>query len=614
MEDTNNKYNFLDYEGLSLFWNNVKKVIEDNELVTATALTNLDTRVDTVEDFLSNQIISISYTDLKTLRNSSQLVPGQQYRITDYTCTTTQANTKSAGHVFDVIVTADDESILNEEARAAKHVGDEYFVNSNLSAWKIWYCLDNDTKRFSWADTTNGKGVIYRMIDEFNNDVPYDFKNIQFKRYAVTNVTSTKLTSDALNYLKSTLVKDSNGGLYFATKDSYDHFVPWDTNGASYEIDENDSNWYYTFQGISSNDGSTINKMYDLTVETFKLTDECITDIGMEHIRTKDYCIENKIEQFNEGIQILNNIVFIGGLSYCYQNDYLYWAYNTSSIFGNRFDVNCNSNTFRNNCYDNTFGNSFQANTFGNSCYYNTFGNDCYRNTFGNNCYGNTFGSSCYGNTFGNDCYSNTFGNSCYYNTVGNNCSSNTFGNNCYSNSLGDDCNTNSFGNNCNTNSFGNYFYSNSFGNNCYSNSFGNSNDNNAFGNDCNFNSFGNNCGSNSFGNYCNFNSFGNNCDSNSFGNNCDSIKFASSSSDTTKYNYYQHNHFGDGCQYIVFTGTETASPSAKVQNYKFAQGLQGTSSTYLTIDGVRNRAYETKVAKNSNGELKIYCEADLIK
>ena len=29
MADTTNKYNFLDYEGLSLFWNNVKKVIED---------------------------------------------------------------------------------------------------------------------------------------------------------------------------------------------------------------------------------------------------------------------------------------------------------------------------------------------------------------------------------------------------------------------------------------------------------------------------------------------------------------------------------------------------------------------------------------------------------
>lgn len=139
-----------------------------------------------------------------------------------------------------------------------------YFQDSNLSAWKVWYSLDNDTSRFAWADDSvdedspasitfsdqegviwyrdpssdfsnfygwinadggttwcftesetpnvgddvfnedgesykgavvtsytpphegtglpNGRGVIYRLIDEFNNDCPYDFKNIQFVR------------------------------------------------------------------------------------------------------------------------------------------------------------------------------------------------------------------------------------------------------------------------------------------------------------------------------------------------------------------------------------------------------------------------------------------------
>ena len=59
--------------------------------------------------------------------------------------------------------------------------------------------------------------------------------------------------------------------------------------------------------------------------------------------------------------------------------------------------------------------------------------------------------------------------------------------------------------------------------------------------------------------------------------------------------------------------GAETASLHAQVQNYKFAQGLQGTSDAYLTVDGIRNLSYETKVAKNKDGELKIYCEAELI-
>ena len=414
--------------------------------------------IEALEDTVVFHTISITYLELKALRDSGQLIPGQQYRITDYNCTTTQANTKSAGHIFDIIVTADDESTLNEEARAALHTGDEYFSGCNLSAWKIWYCLDNDTTRFAWADETDGKGVIYRMIDEWNNDCPYDFKNIQFKRYAVTDVTSTKLTSDALNDLKNILVKNNNSGLYFATKDSYEHFVPSNVDGTLYQIDENDSKWYYTFQGISSDDGSTINKMYDLTIETFKLTDECISFLKNNNsgADAEDYCRENKIEQLNQeyfvnniyykGRQLLNNIVFIGGLNYCYQNEDSYWKYKTSSIYGNRFGLNCNSNTFGNDCYSNTFGNS------------------CYDNTFGNHCYENTFGNSCYENTFGNTCYRNTVRNYFRHNTVGNNCWYNTFGNYCYENTFGNYSRYNTFGNYFRYNTFGNYIQESQFG------------------------------------------------------------------------------------------------------------------------------------------------------
>ena len=88
---------------------------------------------------------------------------------------------------------------------------------------------------------------------------------------------------------------------------------------------------------------------------------------------------------------------------------------------------------------------------------------------------------------------------------------------------------------------------------------------------------------------------------------------FALDSYASTKYNYYNNNHFGDGCKYIVLKGAGDASNSQQLQNYTFAQGVQGTSSNYLNIDGVRNLSYETKVAKKSSGELKIYCEADLV-
>ena len=94
----------------------------------------VDTKLATKQDIL---ITPITYAELVALRDSSSLVAGMQYRITDYICTTTTEGTKSAGHVFDIIVTADSESVLNEDARAIQHDGDEYFANSDLNAWKI---------------------------------------------------------------------------------------------------------------------------------------------------------------------------------------------------------------------------------------------------------------------------------------------------------------------------------------------------------------------------------------------------------------------------------------------------------------------------------------------
>ena len=59
------------------------------------------------------------------------------------------------------------------------------------------------------------------MIDEYNNDCPYDFKNIQFKRYKITKSKSSGLV-----------------GTYLATEANSD---------IGLEIDNNDSKMFYTF-------------------------------------------------------------------------------------------------------------------------------------------------------------------------------------------------------------------------------------------------------------------------------------------------------------------------------------------------------------------------------
>ena len=367
-----------------------------------------------LENITSTTIIEITWSDLKAKRDAGELTLGQLYRIIDYQCTITESWTCSAGHQFDIIVLALSKNTLSEQAYAALHSGDTYFANNNLSAWKLWYCLDNDTTRFAWADSTNGKGVIYRMIDEFNNDVPYDFKNIQFKH-----------PSDISKY-------------------------PY---------------YYYTFASTNAKDN---------------------TDYSLSATR---YIYSNKILPYiDTRKQFINRILFIGY-----------------------------------NCYSNTFGNDCCKNTFGESCFYNTFG-DHFVN--------NTFESYCRYNIFGNNCINNILKNSCMYNI---------------------------------------------------------------------------------FRNYCMDNVIWVECSYNTFGNNCQHIQFSTDESASSGYNFYRHNHFGDGCQYILFKGAEYSSSVAQVQNYNFAQGLQGTSDAYLTVDGIRNRSYETKVAKNSAGELKIYCEADLV-
>lgn len=130
---------------------------------------------------LSKNIIPVTYEELKTKRDEGSLIPGLWYQITDYRASTTQDYTKVGAGQFDILVLATSENTLSEEAKAVRHEGDTYYPDYvQFNTWKLWYCLDNDSNRFYWADEENGTGVIYRMIDEWNNDCPYDFKSIIF--------------------------------------------------------------------------------------------------------------------------------------------------------------------------------------------------------------------------------------------------------------------------------------------------------------------------------------------------------------------------------------------------------------------------------------------------
>ena len=479
-------------------------------------------------------MINITYANLVKLRNNSKLVAGMQYRITDYVTTTIQINTRSAGHQFDIIVTADDENTLNEAARACrsefdiekykdaysgswgekmlyigtqeyegkecrlyeseshdlqmlvdfshplkthtaideiypfvyypsytrefdgydwsmwkdgreysdviqfKHEDPSYFDSCKLEAWQIWYSLDNDTERFAWAikydairvhnvagdafilyrrykEADNGnklawayigedvtfnsitewdnidvndivytkknvkvgnkvqvgsdemeiesmlecKGVIYHMIDEWDNDCPYDFKNIQFKRN--------------LNF----------------------------DNGYAQFSEDGEETWVYTFAGQSYHiNNDEYSGMLDGSLESpfGHMSDEGTSTFHDNVIKPYTMLYNGNDIRTECGTRYLNDNVFLG-----------YWEKIGSA---NDEDVPyyyaycCYSNSFENNCHSNSLG-------YG--CKNNSFGNECFGNSFGYNCSNNTFGNGCYHNSFGNECSYNSFGNSCNF-------------------------------------------------------------------------------------------------------------------------------------------------------------------------------------------------------
>lgn len=555
----------------------------ENDLAESinTTESDLNERIDLLEsNGLPANLVNITYSELKSLRDNGKLVPGQQYRITDYKTTTTQENTTSAGHQFDIIVTADDIHVLNETARATYNDKDTYFSDffapTDLNAWELKYCIDNDAERFAWADATNGRGVIYYMKDEWGNECPYDFKNIQFARWELSNPVGYA-NDEKNNWVQESTPLDSlKMGFYGLTGSDnvfYHGCYDYKKNNrykVEYTISESPT-YFYTFG--NSSDFSKGGNNYGNVI--------------------KEYKVDGKIQ--------LNNIVFTART--CYSNRFGYGCHSNTfsdSCYSNNFGNNCYSNSFNTYCYSNNFGNNCYSSSFGDECHSNTFGNDCYQNSFGSwsnynmferdcnynvfgqSCDYNSFGTSCACNIFRGGCGSNRFDRGCSYNDFYNYCSDNIFKQDCSRNSFGSHCTSNSFAQQCDNNSFGNHCYENNFGQSCTSNSFANDCYKNNFGQACGSNKFGQSCDYNSLGSYCNVNIFGQYCVCNSLGTNCVYINFGESK-DNLK-SYYRYIIFDNGNKYINLNCISETSDLNYFQNVRVGLGVNNTS-TYKTIE-----------------------------
>lgn len=268
--------------------------VENKATTNESNLNTLNERVTTLENAEPSSggdgtiIIPITYSELKTLRDNSSLIAGQQYRITDYVATTIVEHTQSANHPFDIIVTAYNANTLYPEAKATQHEGDAYFADIDMYKWNLLYSLDNDTDKFEWADSENGKGVIYRMVDENNNESSYDFKGIQFKRWKITGFQIDDVPAEeCVGKWAHTLQTDDG----------------WLT------LDENDFIWCYLFSHITD---SGIN---DYSVKYFPIkTDGLYVNNAFRYPRNNSYLAIDQV-QGEDTFMIYQKLILLNGVN-----------------------------------------------------------------------------------------------------------------------------------------------------------------------------------------------------------------------------------------------------------------------------------------------------------
>ena len=369
------------------------------------------------EALTRTKIQQVSWSELVNLKASSKLKPGSYYQITDYADSQYDINYIAPGNTepsyfvfsgnrFDIIVLATSNNTLSEDAKAEYHsqIEGDYFFSKKckLHSWKLKYCLENDTNRFAWADTRNGKGVIYHMIDEHNNEAPYDFKNILMWRYYIQPQSTYR---NLLDNLTGKFL-----GVYPAPQYGIDRVGVTSNPNAGYALK-------YTF-----NDGDT----------QFNKNTECSVypEYNVYNNVIKPYYFGDK--------QYLNDITFdcdkVDASISCHNNIFAencrYMACG-KNCFDNTFDIGCNlilfgdnntSNIFKSDCYKITLSGKSSSNTFGPNNF-NILSNVRFMNNILNNsCYNIHFGTNCLGNTFGNECNNIYMGESCIYNEFGNNC------------------------------------------------------------------------------------------------------------------------------------------------------------------------------------------------
>lgn len=292
----------------------------------------LDARIDGLEG--ASALVETTYLELRDKRDAGQLTPGAYYRITDYKTITSQKNTQSAEHPFDVVVLALDEQTLSEDAYAIQREGDEYFANARLNAWRLRYTIDNDTSRFAWAkvevpERSAKWSCVWGVLEEKNS-----------------SDASTNYTTAVVDGRTKYLYAPTERGAYLDNQTFYRNILVGSitsTNSFIYEADyapydEGDDYWYWDEVSeirVKTADGKLVTTLYHNYDNTFYDENDEMQEYYIQF--SPDYTEVDGVYRFTpeSGVEDWWEYVYGGSIN-TYEKEYytgsksaLYYAFDT---------------------------------------------------------------------------------------------------------------------------------------------------------------------------------------------------------------------------------------------------------------------------------------------
>ena len=455
------------------------------------------------------------------------------------------------------------------DTQAFKVRNSHYFDSCNLSAWKIWYTLDNNVERYTWSNYAVPR---YMYHDNNGTQVSLEFQK------QVTSADGTRYYLYGTAGQVASLVPAGSDAIYLAAvpkEDSVQRPFPYSGEAVLYCLDsdyticENDTISTYVPSGTATDNPTK----YVGNGVIYRMIDEWGNDCPYDF---KNIQYHRRLDSY--GLPIGSNGTWYYVFTFNMYSTYDHSTYDASIVQNTQYGDAVTGDTFTRRTYDNVLKPCSVGYVTGTSD--NTYGDKFVLNQIIFYGSGNTSGSTIdasgsSNNEFGYDCFNITFGNYAYGNKFGERCSHIVLG-------------------------FKNY--DNIFSNECTDimtvsgvvEHYNTSDTNHISG--C---KFGTGCSDIKF--------TGTTRENITVGPGCKTLTFDSLMRNVT---------IGGRCMYLAIRVSTSASAYTDyVQNVCIASGTHGTNSTtgMLTI-GVTNvnADYEVKIGQTSGGALKEYCEANL--